>query len=152
MLGRRRRYQVGSFPESYGIKCLLYIFKLAVTGLGGHASALAMDWFGKERLAKTPFTNMTVNGAAVAAIQNVENFSLREPIPKIVIHVTNQFDTHFRRVYQSGHEVVFIFHFISRPVLNILFILSLHFQPQAAFAIFKQIVLGEQLHSVVGNL
>ncbi|KAF8965392.1 alpha/beta-hydrolase [Flammula alnicola] len=54
--------------------------------LGGHASVLAMDWFGKERLAKTPFTNMTIDGEAVAAIQNVDNFS-------------------FARVYQSGHEV-----------------------------------------------
>ncbi|KAG7445250.1 alpha/beta-hydrolase [Guyanagaster necrorhizus] len=54
--------------------------------LGGHASVLAMDWFGKEALANTPFTNMTIDGAAVAAIQNVENFS-------------------FARVYEAGHEV-----------------------------------------------
>ncbi|KAF8184809.1 alpha/beta-hydrolase [Pholiota molesta] len=79
--------------------------------LGGHASVLAMDWFGKERLAKTPFKNMTINGEAVAAIQNVDNFS-------------------FARVYQAGHEV---------PA----------FRPQAAFEIFQQVVLGEQLHSVI---
>ncbi|KAJ7111483.1 alpha/beta-hydrolase [Mycena epipterygia] len=54
--------------------------------LGGHASVLAMDWYGKERLAATPFTNMTINGSSVAAIQNVDNFS-------------------FARVYASGHEV-----------------------------------------------
>ncbi|KAL0945855.1 hypothetical protein HGRIS_012138 [Hohenbuehelia grisea] len=54
--------------------------------LGGHASVLAMDWYGKERLAKTPFTNMTINGQAVAAIQNVDHFS-------------------FARVFQAGHEV-----------------------------------------------
>ncbi|KAF4608114.1 hypothetical protein EYR40_000458 [Pleurotus pulmonarius] len=54
--------------------------------LGGHASVLAMDWFGKERLNNTPFTNMTINGEAVAAIQNVDNFS-------------------FARVFQAGHEV-----------------------------------------------
>ncbi|KAJ7206486.1 alpha/beta-hydrolase, partial [Mycena pura] len=54
--------------------------------LGGHASVLAMDWYGKARLAATPFTNMTINNAAVAAIQNVDNFS-------------------FARVYASGHEV-----------------------------------------------
>ena len=34
-----------------------------------------MDWYGKEALNKTPFTNMTINGNAVAAIQNVDNFS-----------------------------------------------------------------------------
>ncbi|KAJ7915166.1 alpha/beta-hydrolase [Mycena leptocephala] len=54
--------------------------------LGGHASILAMDWYGKQRLADTPFTNMTINGTAVAAIQNVDNFS-------------------FARVYEAGHEV-----------------------------------------------
>ncbi|KAF7343278.1 hypothetical protein MVEN_01759900 [Mycena venus] len=54
--------------------------------LGGHASVLAMDWYGKQRLADTPFTNMTINGTAVAAIQNVDNFS-------------------FARVYEAGHEV-----------------------------------------------
>ncbi|KDR67990.1 hypothetical protein GALMADRAFT_161293 [Galerina marginata CBS 339.88] len=54
--------------------------------LGGHASVLAMDWHGAKRLAKTPFTNMTINGVPVAAIQNVDNFS-------------------FARVYQAGHEV-----------------------------------------------
>ncbi|KAF8810683.1 putative carboxypeptidase S1, partial [Phlegmacium glaucopus] len=78
--------------------------------LGGHASVLAMDWFGKEALSQTPFTNMTINGNAVAAIQNVDNFS-------------------FARVFQAGHEV---------PA----------FQPEAALEIFRQIVRGEQLHSV----
>ena len=43
--------------------------------LGGHASVLAMDWYGKEALSQTPFTNMTINGNAVAAIQNVDDFS-----------------------------------------------------------------------------
>ncbi|KAJ7092784.1 alpha/beta-hydrolase [Mycena belliarum] len=54
--------------------------------LGGHASVLAMDWYGKARLAATPFTNMTIDGSAVAAIKNVDNFS-------------------FARVYAAGHEV-----------------------------------------------
>ncbi|KII91592.1 hypothetical protein PLICRDRAFT_38372 [Plicaturopsis crispa FD-325 SS-3] len=78
--------------------------------LGGHASVLAMDWYGNETLHNTPFTNMTVDGKAVAAIQNVDNFS-------------------FARVYESGHEV---------PA----------FQPEAAFAIFSQVVQKQQLHSV----
>ncbi|KAI0708402.1 alpha/beta-hydrolase [Earliella scabrosa] len=54
--------------------------------LGGHASVLAMDWYGNETLHNTPFTNMTINGKAVAAIQNVDNFT-------------------FARVFQAGHEV-----------------------------------------------
>lgn len=43
--------------------------------LGGHATVLAMDWYGNETLHDTPFTNMTIDGSAVAAIQNVDNFS-----------------------------------------------------------------------------
>jgi hypothetical protein len=43
--------------------------------LGGHASVLAMDWFGNATLHNTPFTNMTIRGQAVAAIQNVDTFS-----------------------------------------------------------------------------
>ncbi|EMD36755.1 hypothetical protein CERSUDRAFT_114672 [Gelatoporia subvermispora B] len=54
--------------------------------LGGHASVLAMDWYGNETLHNTPFTNITVGGKPVAAVQNVDNFS-------------------FARVYESGHEV-----------------------------------------------
>ncbi|KAF8899618.1 alpha/beta-hydrolase [Gymnopilus junonius] len=54
--------------------------------LGGHASVLAMNWYGAKRLASTPFKNMTINGESVAAIQNMDNFS-------------------FARVFQSGHEV-----------------------------------------------
>ncbi|KAK7680316.1 hypothetical protein QCA50_016556 [Cerrena zonata] len=54
--------------------------------LGGHASVLAMDWYGNETLHNTPFTNMTIAGKPVAAIQNVDNFS-------------------FARVFQAGHEV-----------------------------------------------
>jgi len=54
--------------------------------LGGHATVLAMDWYGNKTLHETPFTNMTIGGVPVAAIQNVDNFS-------------------FARVYASGHEV-----------------------------------------------
>ena len=43
--------------------------------LGGHASVLAMDWYGNETLHNTPFSNMTIGGKPVAAIQNVDNFS-----------------------------------------------------------------------------
>jgi carboxypeptidase C (cathepsin A) len=104
--------QLGALANS-GLKMLIWAGDADINcnWLGGHASVLAMDWFGKETLSQTPFTNMTINGEAVAAIQNVHNFS-------------------FARVYQAGHEV---------PA----------FQPQAAFEIFKQIVHGEQLHSVV---
>ena len=34
-----------------------------------------MDWYGNETLHNTPFTNMTIGGSPVAAIQNVDNFS-----------------------------------------------------------------------------
>ncbi|KAL7284880.1 hypothetical protein ACG7TL_002194 [Trametes sanguinea] len=54
--------------------------------IGGHHSVLAMDWYGNETLNRTPFTNMTIHGKPVAAIQNVDNFS-------------------FARVYEAGHEV-----------------------------------------------
>ncbi|KAF9025745.1 alpha/beta-hydrolase [Hymenopellis radicata] len=54
--------------------------------LGGHASVVAMDWFGKEELANTPLTNITLAGKSIAAVQNVGNFS-------------------FARVYEAGHEV-----------------------------------------------
>ncbi|KAG1740419.1 Alpha/Beta hydrolase protein [Suillus paluster] len=54
--------------------------------LGVHASVLAMDWQGNQTLHNTPFTNMTINGKPVAAVQNVDNFS-------------------FARVYESGHQV-----------------------------------------------
>ena len=43
--------------------------------LGGHASVLAMDWYGNKTLHATPFANITINGTAVAAVQNVDNFS-----------------------------------------------------------------------------
>ncbi|KAI0634438.1 alpha/beta-hydrolase [Trametes polyzona] len=54
--------------------------------IGGHASLLAMDWHGNQTLHETPFTNITVHGKTVAAVQNVENFS-------------------FARVYEAGHEI-----------------------------------------------
>ena len=40
-----------------------------------HAVVHAMDWYGNETLYNTPFTNMTLDGKAVAAIQNVDNFT-----------------------------------------------------------------------------
>ncbi|KAH9903132.1 alpha/beta-hydrolase [Cubamyces lactineus] len=54
--------------------------------LGGHASVLAMDWYGNETLHRTPLTNMTIHGKPVASIQNVDNFS-------------------FARVFEAGHEI-----------------------------------------------
>ncbi|KIJ40385.1 hypothetical protein M422DRAFT_173658 [Sphaerobolus stellatus SS14] len=71
-----------------GLKVLLWAGDADINcnWIGGHNVALAMNWTGKAQLAATPFTNMTINGTAVAAIQNVDNFS-------------------FARVYQAGHEV-----------------------------------------------
>jgi len=34
-----------------------------------------MDWWGKPQIAKTPFTDMKVNGKSVAALKNVANVS-----------------------------------------------------------------------------
>ena len=77
---------------------------LSCNWLGGHASVLAMDWFGSQTLANTPFTNMTINGAPVAAIQNVANFSFAWVWIRIL--VVPFWNGSARRVYQAGHEVV----------------------------------------------
>ncbi|KAF5343070.1 hypothetical protein D9758_011146 [Tetrapyrgos nigripes] len=79
--------QLGNLANS-GLKILTWAGDADINcnWLGGHASVLAMDWYGKERLGNTSFANMTINGKVVAAIKNVDNFS-------------------FARVYDSGHEV-----------------------------------------------
>ncbi|KAF8627081.1 hypothetical protein AX15_004559 [Amanita polypyramis BW_CC] len=43
--------------------------------LGGLASIQAMDWYGKQRLRDTPFTNWTMHGKPVGQYVNVDNFS-----------------------------------------------------------------------------
>jgi hypothetical protein len=96
--------------------------------LGGHASVLAMEWSGQEELNATPFTNMTINGTAVAAIQNVGNFS-------------------FARVYAAGHEVVSFEYFIYYFYFVLMYIQPA-FQPETSLEIFRQVVAGERLHSV----
>lgn len=69
---------------------------------------LAMNWFGNETLHRTPFTNMTIHGESVAAVQNVENFSFA-----YVLHPSTTgaalIDFVSRRVYQAGHEIVRVF-------------------------------------------
>ncbi|KAF8056296.1 Alpha/Beta hydrolase protein [Lyophyllum atratum] len=79
--------QLGELANS-GLKILIWHGDADINcnWLGGHASVLAMDWYGKERLNNTPLRNMTIAGKAVAAIQNVDNFT-------------------FARIYASGHEV-----------------------------------------------
>jgi carboxypeptidase C (cathepsin A) len=54
--------------------------------VGVQAAITAMQWSGQAQYASTPMTNMTINGVAVASVQNVGNFS-------------------FARVYGAGHEV-----------------------------------------------
>ena len=56
----------------------------------------AMEWSGKAALASTPLTNMTISGKAVAAIQNVGNFSfayviLQSRFAEILTHFTGGF-------------------------------------------------------------
>ncbi|KAF5384232.1 hypothetical protein D9615_003476 [Tricholomella constricta] len=79
--------QLGSLANS-GLRILIWAGDADINcnWLGGHASVLAMDWYGKARLNNTPLSNMTIAGTAVAAIQNVDNFS-------------------FARIYAAGHEV-----------------------------------------------
>ncbi|GLB39568.1 putative serine carboxypeptidase [Lyophyllum shimeji] len=79
--------QLGALANS-GLKILIWAGDADINcnWLGGHASVLAMEWYGKARLNSTPFSNMTIGGKTVAAIQNVDNFS-------------------FATVYEAGHEV-----------------------------------------------
>ncbi|KAG0696239.1 Alpha/Beta hydrolase protein [Suillus ampliporus] len=71
-----------------GMKILIWAGETDIicNWLGVHAAVLAMDWYGNETLHNTPFTNMTIDGTPVAAVQNVDNFS-------------------FARVYEAGHTV-----------------------------------------------
>lgn len=79
--------QLGALANS-GLNMLIWAGDADINcnWLGGHASVLAMDWYGQARLRATPFQNMTIGGKSVAAIQNVDKFS-------------------FARVYEAGHEV-----------------------------------------------
>ncbi|KIM60463.1 hypothetical protein SCLCIDRAFT_1216729 [Scleroderma citrinum Foug A] len=54
--------------------------------VGGYAAALAMTWYGKDKLNGAPLSNMTLNGTPIASVVNVDNFS-------------------YARVYGAGHEV-----------------------------------------------
>ncbi|KAJ7189295.1 hypothetical protein GGX14DRAFT_408932 [Mycena pura] len=72
--------------------------------LGGHASVLAMNWYGKTQLAATPFTNMMIKNVAVTAIQNVDSFRLREC--GTWYRKIDRADRAFcRRVYAARHQV-----------------------------------------------
>ncbi|KAF8576106.1 hypothetical protein K439DRAFT_1640809 [Ramaria rubella] len=42
---------------------------------GRAVAMLAMNWYDNKTLHNTPFANITVDGKAVAAVQNVDNFS-----------------------------------------------------------------------------
>lgn len=67
-----------------------------------------MNWTGAEQLANTPFTNMTIDGVPVAAVQNVNNFSFAYVDPSCHFAAFCMYSTHlsYRRVYAAGHEVV----------------------------------------------
>ena len=73
--------------------------------VGGWASIRAMDWYGKERLKDTPFATLEMDGKAVGQYVNIDNFSFAYVFFEMVVDDFTQ-DLHFRRIYQSGHEVV----------------------------------------------
>jgi hypothetical protein len=43
--------------------------------VGGWASILAMDWYGKQRLKDTPFATLDIDGKAAGQYVNIDNFS-----------------------------------------------------------------------------
>lgn len=75
-----QRYRL-AMQTSSAFRCDSMLYDLLIgiliscNWLGGHASVLAMDWFGNETLHDTPFANITIHGEPVAAVQNVGNFS-----------------------------------------------------------------------------
>ncbi|KAG5220603.1 alpha/beta-hydrolase [Salix suchowensis] len=75
LVSYRTRLEMQTSSKRHFFSAGKWLIACSCNWLGGHASVLAMDWFGKERLNNTPFTNMTIDGEAVAAIQNVDNFS-----------------------------------------------------------------------------
>lgn len=77
--------ELGKLADS-GLKILIWAgdADLLCNWVGIHTAISQMEWSGKNKLANTPFTNMTMGGRPIAAIQNVDNFS-------------------FARVYDAGH-------------------------------------------------
>ncbi|KAF7304306.1 hypothetical protein HMN09_00832400 [Mycena chlorophos] len=70
-----------------GLRVLVWAGDLdIICNWGNYQAVLAMDWPGAAELKATPLTNITVSGAPVAAVVNVDNFS-------------------FARVFKAGHEV-----------------------------------------------
>lgn len=37
-------------------------------------TVLAMNWYGKDQLKKTPLTDITLHGTSIASVANVDNF------------------------------------------------------------------------------
>ncbi|KAF8176361.1 Alpha/Beta hydrolase protein [Mycena galopus ATCC 62051] len=79
--------QLGNVVDT-GIRVLIWHgdADIICNWLGGQAAVLAMDWSGSAELKATPLTNITLDGTAIAAVANVNNFT-------------------FARVYAAGHEI-----------------------------------------------
>ncbi|KAJ7776908.1 alpha/beta-hydrolase [Mycena maculata] len=79
--------QLGNIVDK-GVRVLVWAgdADIICNWLGGQAAVRAMEWAGKAQLAATPLTNITLAGAPVAAVANVNNFT-------------------FARVFGAGHEV-----------------------------------------------
>ncbi|KAF8521651.1 hypothetical protein JB92DRAFT_2827776 [Gautieria morchelliformis] len=90
-----------------------------------------MDWYGNQMLHNTPFTNITIEGSPIAAVQNVDNFSFTCALTLPALQLSLP-------VWPCGGciailWVVYVQHALQSPV---------------AFEIFKQVIAKEQLHSV----
>jgi hypothetical protein len=48
---------------------------LSCNWIGNYDAVQAMNWYGRTRLLNTPLVNITLDGKAIAAVQNVDNFS-----------------------------------------------------------------------------
>ena len=73
-LGRRYGYYVGFFSYGGG-HAPDADMSSSCNWVGVHEAVRAMDWYGRARFLDAPLVNITLDGKAIAAVQNVDNFS-----------------------------------------------------------------------------
>ena len=103
-----------------------------------------MDWYGNETLHNTPFTNMTIQGTPVAAIQNVDQFSFAWVFTLERFRGRRSLTlSQTSRVYQAGHEVVSIISpTFMMPINDGCFPNSLHSSPKLRLRYFHRFSRG----------